>query len=377
MRSILEPFTIGDLTLPNRVIMGPMTRARAGANDEPTDHVVEYYAQRASAGLLITEGVYPELVGKGYFSTPGIENELQTHAWKRVTDAVHERGGRIFLQLMHCGRVAHPLNNPNVPGSVSSSAVQPDAQIFTRELGMQRMGMPRALESQEVIQTLDGFERAARNAKAAGFDGIELHAASGYLPNQFLASNTNQRSDDYGGTAQKRCRFVLEAMERLIKVFGSQRTAIKLAPGIVYNDIHDNAVEFTYSVLLNELNKLNLAYLSFQTSLSYVNLLKQVNIDGPENVVDIASVFPYQFMRERFDGPLMASGDLTFDLANGALAKDMADLFVFGRSYISNPDLVERFAAGAPLTVPSQEHFYGGDETGYTTYPCWNGMEKS
>lgn len=368
MKSLFDRVKLGDLELANRIVMAPMTRARANDDGEPTDLIAAYYAQRASAGLIITEGVYPSSDGKGYFATPGIETETQTAAWRRVTDAVHARGGLIYMQMMHCGRVGHMLNKRGFD-HVAPSAIQADFPMLTREEGMQRMSMPRALETEEVIGVLDRMERAAENAKAAGFDGVELHGASGYLPNQFLASNTNLRTDIYGGTPEKRGRFTLEAVERLAKVFGAQRTAIKLAPGITYNDIHDDTVEETYDLLLRKLNRMGLAYLHFQTTLSYENLMKTAKITGPEGIDDLQHVFPYTFMRERFSGLLMAAGDLTAELAQAVLEKDAADLFVFGRAYISNPDLPERIRAGAPLATPDQMTFYGGDAKGFTDYP--------
>ncbi len=205
MKSLFDRVKLGDLELANRIVMAPMTRARANDDGEPTDLIAAYYAQRASAGLIITEGVYPSSDGKGYFATPGIETETQTAAWRRVTDAVHARGGLIYMQMMHCGRVGHMLNKRGFD-HVAPSAIQADFPMLTREEGMQRMSMPRALETEEVIGVLDRMERAAENAKAAGFDGVELHGASGYLPNQFLASNTNLRTDIYGGTPEKRGR---------------------------------------------------------------------------------------------------------------------------------------------------------------------------
>jgi len=233
------------------------------------------------------------------------------------------------------------------------------------------MSPPRALSTDEVVGLLDRFERAAENAEAADFDGVELHAASGYLPNQFLATNTNQRDDRYGGSPENRARFVIEAIERLAKVFGANRTAIKLAPGMVYNDVHDEAIEGTYGFLLKKLDGVGLAYLSFQTTLNYVSLNdgSAVTLSGPEDVDEISRVYPYAFMRANWSGVLIASGDLTLDLANAALQKGAADMFVFGRAYISNPDLRERLERGDKLALPDRMTFYGGDARGYTDYP--------
>ena len=371
MLTIFDPIKVGDLALRNRIVMGPMTRARATDDGSPTDLMTEYYAQRASAGLITTEGVYPSVEGKGYFATPGIETEKQTAAWKKVTDAVHVRGGHIFLQMMHCGRVGHGANKPPHADHIAPSAIQADAQILIPGMRLEPMSPPRALSTDEVVGLLDRFERAAENAEAADFDGVELHAASGYLPNQFLATNTNQRDDRYGGSPENRARFVIEAIERLAKVFGANRTAIKLAPGMVYNDVHDEAIEGTYGFLLKKLDGVGLAYLSFQTTLNYVSLNdgSAVTLSGPEDVDEISRVYPYAFMRANWSGVLIASGDLTLDLANAALQKGAADMFVFGRAYISNPDLRERLERGDKLALPDRMTFYGGDARGYTDYP--------
>ncbi len=369
MATILEPVAIGDLHLRNHVVMGPMTRARALDSGEITPLAGEYYAQRASAGLIISEGIYPTSEGKGYFATPGLVNDAHTIAWRNVVDLVHGKGGTIFAQIMHCGRVGHHLNNPG-HALVAPSAVQSNATIFTREEGLVRMSPPRALETSEVEALLDGYEQSAINAKRAGFDGVELHAASGYLPHQFLASGTNLRSDKFGGTAEKRCCFTLEVIARFIKVYGASRVAIKLAPGINYNDIHDGEADVTFDILVRELDRLGLAYLSFQTILSYDTLSSANMHIGGRGKLDFAEVYPYAFMRERFRGPRMAAGDLTFDIANQALEEGWADLFVFGRAYVSNPDLVARFAAKAALAEPSMMTLYGGGAEGYTDYPC-------
>ncbi|RVT93182.1 alkene reductase [Sphingomonas crocodyli] len=375
MASVLEPFDLGPIRLNNRLVMGPMTRARCPTGT-PNAIMAEYYAQRASAGLILTEGVWPEINAQGYFSTPGIENDEQTAGWKAVTDAVHARGGKIFMQLMHCGRVGDPVNNGGHQ-LVAPSAVQADFQILTvgddGNVQLVRMAMPRALETDEVDGVLDGLERAAVNAKAAGFDGIELHAASGYLPMQFLSTNTNQRDDKWGGTPEKRTRFTIEAMERLFNVFGPERTGIKIAPGILYNDINDAEVEPTYDLLVRKLDAMKPAYLHFQTSLSYQHLNEFSTVASTEGQVEVWHHWPYQFLRDRFTGPIIASGDLTLDLAQKTLDAGMADLFVFGRRYISNPDLFERFKAGADLADPNQMTIYGGAEAGYTDYPAMAG----
>jgi N-ethylmaleimide reductase len=366
--TILEPFNMGDLRLRNHVVMGPMTRARALDSGEITPLAAEYYAQRSTAGLIISEGIYPTPEGKGYFATPGLVDSRHVAAWRDVTGKVHEKGGTIFAQIMHCGRVGHHLNNPGY-ALVSASAVQANASILTREQGMAQMSPPRALDTAEVETLLDGFEQSAVNAKAAGFDGVELHAASGYLPHQFLGSGTNLRTDKFGGTPQKRCRFVLDVIDRFTRVYGASRVGIKLAPKITYNDMVDEEADVTFDILVRALDRLGLAYLSFQTTLSYETLASANMHIGGRGKLNFADVFPYAFMRERFHGPLMAAGDLTFDIANQALEEGRAELFVFGRAYVSNPDLVARFAANAKLAEPSMMTLYGGGAPGYTDYP--------
>lgn len=364
MVDIFEPVRVGDILLPNRIVMSPMTRARAGLTGEPTDVMVEYYAQRASSGLIISEGVYPYVEGKGYFATPGIETDRQIEGWRRVTDAVHTHGGRIVMQLMHCGRVGHALNKPEGADHVAPSAIGADASIFVADGSMQRMTAPRALSTAEVVARLDGFGRAAAAAVQAGFDGVELHAASGYLPHQFLSSNTNRRDDRYGGTPERRARFVVEAVERIAAAVGAGRTALKLAPGLTYNDIHDETVAETYGHLLKSIDGMGLAYLHFQTVLP------------PERgagTSDLRHCAPYAFMRAHFSGVLMAAGDLDVDLANLAVQGGHADLVAFGRPYISNPDLKERLERGLALAEPDRSTFYGGGQQGYTDYPALAG----
>lgn len=372
MNSIFDPFTLGSMELSNRIVMAPMTRARASDDGVPTSLMKQYYAQRASAGLIISEGVYPSIDGKGYFATPGIETEDQISGWKDITDAVHAKGGRIYLQLMHCGRVGHPNNNGGI-GGVAPSEIQAAFDIITRQEGMVRMAKPRALASEEVDDVLDRFEQAARNTKAAGFDGIELHAASGYLPMQFLSTGTNLRRDKWGGTPEKRTRFAIEAMERLAKVFGEDRTGIKIAPGISYNDIADETVEETYGLLLDRLEAMKPAYVHFQTTLSYEHLAEFSEVGKTEGKEEVWHNWPFEFVRQRFSGIVMAAGDLTAQRAQDVLNADMADLFVFGRRYISNPDLPERMQADHSLNDPNLMTFYGGGAEGYTDYPTMAG----
>lgn len=370
MSSLFEEFQLKDLTLPNRIVMGPMTRAKATPEGVPTPLMAVHYAQRASAGLIITEGTWPDRRGQGYFDIPGIATQEQEDAWRVVVDAVHEQGGRIFLQSEHTGRVGHELNNGGLQ-MVSSSTEPADFKIFTREDGYRQMTTDlHELTTAEVHEVIDDYYQAAVRTKAAGFDGIELHGASGYLPHQFLSDESNHRSDEFGGSPYKRTEFMIQVLNRLIEAWGtSNRIAVKISPAIRFNGIAENEVEDTYSILLDRLNELDLAYVSFQTPESLRSLANLDN-DTIENG-EIWRRFPYEFIRERYHGTVIASGDLTKNLAQKALDAGKADLFVFGRAYMSNPDLVERMQNDWPLTPVDMARGYGGGEEGYNDYPTY------
>ncbi|MCR2794120.1 alkene reductase [Microbacterium sp. zg.Y625] len=370
MSSLFEEFQLKDLTLPNRIVMGPMTRAKATPEGVPTPLMALHYAQRASAGLIISEGTWPERRGQGYFDIPGIATQEQEDAWRVVTDAVHAKGGRIFLQSEHTGRVGHEVNNGGLQ-MVAPSAVPADAMIFTRQSGYSQMTTDlHALTTAETWELIADYYKAAVRTKAAGFDGIELHGASGYLPHQFLSDESNQRTDEFGGTPEKRTEFMIQVLRRLIDAWGtSHRIGVKISPNIRYNGIAENEVEETYSILLERLNDLDLAYVAFQTPESLRTLANQPNdeiVDG-----EIWHRFPYEFIRERYNGTVIASGDLTKELAQNALDAGKADLFVFGRAYMSNPDLVERMQHDWPINETDLRRGYGGGEEGYTDYPTW------
>lgn len=370
MSSLFEPFQLKDLTLPNRIVMGPMTRAKATPEGVPTPLMAEHYAQRASAGLIITEGTWPERRAQGYFDIPGIETQEQEDAWRVVVDAVHDRGGRIFLQSEHTGRVGHELNNGGLQ-MVSSSTEPADFKIFTREDGYRQMTTDlHELTTAEVWEVIESYGRAAVRTKAAGFDGIELHGASGYLPHQFLSDESNHRSDEFGGTPYKRTEFMIQVLRRIIEAWGtSHRIGVKISPDIRFNGIAENEVEATYSILLDRLNELDLAYVAFQTPESLRSL---ANLDNDEiENGEIWRRFPYEFIRDRYEGTVIASGDLTKTLAQNALDAGKADLFVFGRAYMSNPDLVERMQNDWPLTPVDMARGYGGGAEGYTDYPAY------
>ena len=354
MTDIFSPVRLGDLALANRVVMAPMTRDRAGPQDEPTDLMVEYYRQRASAGLIVTEGTQPCPAGKGYWRTPGIHSAAQTTGWRRVADAVHEAGGRIVLQLMHVGRAAVRANKAPDAETVAPSAIPcpdpipgPDGVPVPTE-------MPRALETAEVAGVIAEYVAAARNARAAGLDGVELHCASGYLPMQFLSSNTNQRTDAYGGSVEKRVRFVVETLAALAEAVGPGRVGFRICPGVPFNGMADAAPAETYTTLLRAVDGLGLAYCHL--------------IHIPNQGFDALDL-----VRANWTGPVIENCGLTLDKAQAVLAAGKADAVSFGYAFIGNPDLVERFRTGAPLTKADKATFYtgqGDDARGYTDYPC-------
>ena len=349
MTKLFTPVQIGRLTLPNRLVMAPMTRSRADDAGVPSNLVVSYYAQRASAGLIITEGVYPNALGKGYVRTPGIETDAQVAAWQEVTEAVHARGGRIFMQLMHCGRISHPSLLPEGTQPVAPSAIKPAGQAWTGA-GMEAFVTPRALDLTEIAGIVEDYRQATRRALAAGFDGVELHAASGYLPEQFLSSGSNQRTDAYGGSVAKRTRFVLEVLAAMAAEAGGDRVGIKISPEMGFNDIVDAAPQETYSYLVEQLRELKLAYLHvalFGTSTDYHALL-----------------------RRRFDGAYLIGGGLDQPRAEALIADGQADATVFGTAFLANPDLPERLRHGAALNAPDKNTFYSPGANGYTDYPA-------
>ncbi len=356
MSTLFTPVRIGAITAPNRLVMAPMTRSRADEQGVPGDLTTTYYAQRAGAGLIITEGVFPSAIGKGYVRTPGIETQAQVAGWKRVTDAVHARGGRIFMQLMHCGRISHPaLLDGATP--VAPSAIRPAGKAWT-PVGQVDYVTPRALTVDEIAGIVDDYRQATRRAIEAGFDGVELHGASGYLPEQFLASGSNQRQDRYGGSVAGRARFMLEVLAAMAAEAGADRVGLKISPEMGFNDITDAAPEDTYPYLVDQLRGMGLAYLHvalFATRVDYHALL-----------------------RPRFDGTYLVGGGLSRDSAEDALSSGRADATVFGSAFLANPDLPERFRRGAELNAPDRETFYAPPTAkGYTDYPTLAAAEAA
>jgi N-ethylmaleimide reductase len=345
--NLFSPLTLGGVSLRNRMAMAPMTRSRADAAHVQSALAAEYYGQRAAAGLIITEGTGPSAMGMGYARTPGIYNDAQIAAWRVVTDAVHALGGKIFVQLMHVGRIAHSANRTIPDAPVAPSAIRAAGQMWTDSLGMQPNDMPRALETSEIPGVSAEFAQASLNAIKAGFDGVELHSASGYLPNQFLSTNANQRTDAYGGPIENRIRFVVETLEAMAKAIGASKVGIKVSPGMKFNDIEDPDPVATHVALAKAISPMGLAYLH----------VMRTGI-GAETV--LRGVFP---------GTFLLGGGFLKEEADQALAAGRADAIVFGSTYLANPDLLTRFEVDAPLNVPDQSTFYTPGPKGYTDYP--------
>lgn len=357
--SLLTPLKLGAIELPNRIVMSPMTRLRATGACLATPEMAQYYRQRASAGLIITEGTHPSSLGRGYTCPPGIHTQEQAAAWLKVTDAVHAAGGRIFVQLMHAGRVSHSSLLPGHALPVAPSAIAVSGTIHTFD-GKVPFEVPRALETAEVRGVVAEYRHAAELALGAGFDGVELHAATGYLPHQFQASGSNHRTDIYGGPLENRTRFTLEVLDALCQTWGANRVGIKIAPGYTVNDIFDEGPASTYVYLVKQLSPLGLAYLHVGYESGYSRGT------GP-------SFNPIDLLRPVYSGTLLAAGGFSKETGNAILSSGRADGVVFGRSFISNPDLVERFRANAPLDSWDVSTFYGGGAHGYTDYPALAG----
>jgi N-ethylmaleimide reductase len=357
MSQLFTPVRIGRYELPNRLVMAPMTRSRANDDDGVlTDIVATYYGQRAGAGLIISEGVYPTATGKGYVRTPGIETGAQVDAWKRVTGAVHARGARIFMQLMHCGRISHPSLLPGNAQPVAPSAIKPAGQTWTAS-GQQEFVPPHELSVAEIADVVGGYRAAILRALEAGFDGVELHAASGYLPEQFLSSGSNKREDQYGGSIENRARFILEVLTAMVEEAGSDRVGIKISPEMNYNDITDANPQATYRYLVEQLNAFNLAYL-------------HVAIFG-------APIDYHALLKPRFNGAYLMGGGLDKAKAEVALDMGQADAAVFGSAFLANPDLPARFRKGATLNAPDRETFFSAGEKGYIDYPSLDAVEAA
>lgn len=351
---LFTPVTVGPYRLENRVAMAPLTRGRAGAGNVPQTMQVEYYAQRASAGLIITEATQISPQGVGYPGTPGIHSTDQIDGWRRVTDAVHAQGGRIFLQLWHVGRISHPSLQPNGALPVAPSAIRPDGEIFTAT-GPQPFVEPRALTLKEIPGIIDDFRNGAQNALDAGFDGVEIHAANGYLLDQFLRDGTNRRTDAYGGPVENRARLTFEVLEAVADVWGADRVGVRLSPINSYNSMSDSDPDATFGHVVRRLSPYGLAYLH----------VVENDFAGAQGTQH----YDREALRRAYDGVYMANGGYDRPRAQRAIESGHADIVSFGAPYIANPDLVERFALDAPLNKPDPNTFYGGDERGYLDYP--------
>lgn len=352
MASLFEPIRIGDLELSNRVVMAPLTRQRAPEGRNPNARMVQYYRDRASAGLILTEATAINPRGVGYADTPGIWSGSQVEGWKEVTKAVHEQGGKIVMQLWHVGRISHShFLDGQLP--VAPSAIAPDADVSLLR-PKRRFETPHALTLEEIKETIEDYRRGAENAKRAGFDGVEIHGANGYLPDQFLQSSTNHREDQYGGSVENRARFLLEAVDAAIEVWGASRVGVHLAPRGDSNWIGDANPKETFGYVARELKKRGVAFI----------FLREGQGEG----------YLTPFLKQEFGGPIIANQQLSKDSAQEILKTGAADLVSFGRLYISNPDLVERLKQNAPLNEPDANTFYTAGDQGYNDYPKLNSI---
>jgi N-ethylmaleimide reductase len=353
---LLSPYQLGNITLRNRIVMSPMTRSRAISNI-PNELMAEYYGQRAAAGLLITEGTSPSPNGLGYSRIPGIFSEAQVDGWKRITNAVHSKNGKIFVQLMHTGRISHSANMPAKAVVVAPSAVKPAGKIWTDSLGLQDYPVPKAMVVEEIQHTEQEFMAAAVNAIKAGFDGIELHGANGYLVEQFLSPVSNLRSDDYGGSIENRCRFLLEVLAGTVKAIGKKSIGIRLSPYGVASDMpHYPEIDSTYKYLSEQLNRMEILY---------IHIADHSSMGAPEVPIEIKKA-----IRGTFRGTMILCGGYSKERAESELQGGLADLIAFGRPFISNPDFVERFVNNWPLSEELDTNtFYTPGGKGYTDYP--------
>lgn len=358
MSKLFSKTSLGNLTLQNHLVMAPMTRNRAIGNI-PNALMAEYYAQRGSVGLIVTEGTSPSPNGLGYPRIPGIYSAAQVAGWKQVTDAAHARGAKIFIQFMHCGRIAHPLNLPAGARVLGPSAVAAAGDMYTDAEGMKQNALPQAMSEADIQDTIAEFAQAAKNAVAAGFDGVELHGANGYLLEQFIRPNSNQRSDRYGGAIGNRARFVLEVADATIAAIGKDRVGIRLSPYGVFNDmpLYD-AMESDYGYLARQLDSRGLVY---------VHLVDHSAMGAPTVPDSVKQMF-----RSTFKGKLILSGGYDAARAESDLAAGKCDLVAVGRPLLANPDLVARWNSGAATNAPDMATFYTPGEKGYTDYPALN-----
>ena len=349
---LFSPVKLGSISLKNRMVMAPLTRNRAGEGGVPQDLNVTYYAQRATAGLIITEATPISAMAHGYPALPGIYTDAQIAGWKKVVDAVHAKDGKIVLQLWHVGRISHPSLLPNDALPVAPSAIKPAGKAFTYK-GLVDYVEPRALDASELPAIVQDYVHATKCALTAGFDGVEIHAANGYLLDQFLRDGSNKRTDNYGGSFENRARLLMQVTQAVINVAGADKVGIRLSPANPFNDMHDSNPQLLFNYVAENLNQFNLAYLHVVEG--------GMAADVPD--------FDFVQMRKLFKGSYMAN--LSYDKARGnaAIASGYADCVAFGVPFLANPDLVERYKTDAPLNAADSKSFYGGAEKGYTDYP--------
>ena len=358
MPSLFDPLRVGDLQLSNRIVMAPLTRNRAGAGQVPTASMAEYYVQRATAGLIVTEATQVCAMGQGYLDTPGIHNAEQVQGWRRITDAVHAAGGKIVVQLWHVGRISHVSLLPAGAAPVSSTARAAETKTFTAR-GFEPCSAPRVLQLDEIPGVIESYRSAARRAIEAGFDGVEVHGANGYLIDQFLRDSINDRSDAYGGPIENRVRLLVEVMQAICAEIGGARTGLRLSPVTPVNDAgQDKDAQALFNHAVEQLAPLDLAFLH----------LIEGQTGGPRDVAP----FDYAALRSRYQGAWMVNNGYTRDMALQAVASGAADLVAFGKPFISNPDLVRRLRENLPLAPLNPKTLYGGGAAGYTDYPAYS-----
>jgi N-ethylmaleimide reductase len=359
MSKLFTPAQVGPYKLPHRVVMAPLTRMRSDPSDIPSDLMVEYYTQRASkGGLIISEATPISTRGNGYAGAPGIYSGTQIGGWQRVTNAVHAKGGRIFQQLWHVGRQSHVDLQPNGDAPVAPSAIAAEGYAYSKR-GEVPFSMPRALELHEIPGIIEEFRSGAERALRAGFDGVEIHGANGYLPDQFLQDGTNKRTDEYGGPIENRARFLLEVTQAAISIWGADRVGVRIAPSGTYGSMSDSDPAATFGYVTTQLDRLGIAYLH----------VVEPRIKGTEEISHGRPPIAAQHLRPKFSRTLIAAGGFTPASAEAVVTFGDADLVAFGRHFISNPDLPERIRQGLPLTRYDRSTFYGGDARGYTDYP--------
>ena len=355
---LLEPIQLGQYSLKNRIVMAPLTRNRAQEGNVPQAINAEYYRQRATAGLIISEASQISPQGQGYPFTPGIHSAEQVAGWQIITKAVHDRGGRVFLQLWHVGRVSHPCFQPDGGLPVAPSAIAPEGEAATFT-GPQPYVVPRALETAEIPGIVADYRQAAENALAAGFDGVEVHGANGYLLDQFLHDGSNHRTDEYGGSIANRTRLLLEVINAVMDVCGRDRVGVRLSPSGAFGTMSDSDPLALFTYVVQEIDRLKLAY---------VHIIEP-RVAGNETAIDPDMTMSTHYFRTIYQGTIISAGGHDLQTGEETLTAGDADLVAYGRLYISNPDLPERFATGAALTPYDRSTFYGGSEVGYTDYP--------